>query len=66
MARRFDVFRLPGVVPAAATQSDLPDAMATRVAVPLLPAGAAGPPMRGLNPEIHLGEERLIPTPQQR
>lgn len=64
MARQFDVFRLPEDVLVVAIQSDLLDAMATRVVVPLLPAGVAGPPMRGLNPEIRLGEERLILTPQ--
>jgi toxin CcdB len=45
-------------------QSDLLEAMRTRVVVPLLPAGRAGRPMRGLNPEIGFGEEPFVLMPQ--
>ena len=45
-------------------QSDLLEAMHTRVVAPLLPAGAAGRPMRGLNPEIAIGAEAVVLMPQ--
>ena len=45
-------------------QSDLLDAMRTRVVAPLLPAGTAGRPMRGLTPEIRVGEEARVLMPQ--
>ena len=64
MPRQFDVFRTAGGVLVVVIQSDLLDAMHTRVVVPLLPAGTAGRPMRGLNPEVTLGEETLVLMPQ--
>ncbi len=64
MARQFDAFRTPGGTLVVVLQSDLLDAMRTRVVVPILPTGAAGRPMRGLNPEIRLGEEILVLMPQ--
>jgi len=45
-------------------QSDLLEAMQTRVVVPLLPAGAAGRSLGGLNPEIDLGGEAVVLMPQ--
>jgi toxin CcdB len=64
MAQQFDVFRTTGGVLVVVVQSDLLDAMRTRVVVPLLPAGTAGRPMRGLNPEISFGDETLDLMPQ--
>jgi toxin CcdB len=64
MAQQFDVFRMAGGVLVVVIQSDLLDAMRTRVVAPLLPAGTAGRPMRGLNPEIGFGEENLVLMPQ--
>ena len=54
MARQFDVFRLPGDVLVTAIQSDLLDAMATRVVVPLLPEEKAPPPISELNPVFEI------------
>ena len=64
MAQQFDVFRTAGGALVVVIQSDLLDAMRTRVVAPLLPAGAAGRPMHGLNPEISLGEATLVLMPQ--
>jgi CcdB protein len=41
MAQQFDVFRTDGGALVVVIQSDLLDAMRTRVVVPLLPAGTA-------------------------
>jgi toxin CcdB len=62
--QQFDVFRMAGGVLVVVIQSDLLDAMRTRVVAPLLPAGTAGRPMHGLNPEIRFGEETLVLMPQ--
>lgn len=64
MARQFDVFRTAAGVRVVVVQSDLLEAMQTRVVVPLLPAGTPGRPMRGLNPELRLGDEALVLMPQ--
>jgi toxin CcdB len=64
MARQFDVFRTTSGVLVVVIQNDLLDAMRTRVVLPLLPAGSAGRPMRGLNPEINFGEETMVLMPQ--
>ena len=64
MARQFDLFRTAGGTLVVVIQSDLLEATRTRVVAPLLPAGAAGRPMRGLNPEIRLGAETLVLMPQ--
>jgi toxin CcdB len=64
VAQQFDVFRTPAGVLVVVIQSDLLDAMHTRVVAPLLPAGTAGRPMRGLNPEIRFGEEAMVLMPQ--
>ena len=66
MARQFDVFRTASGVLVVIVQSDLLDAMRTRVVSPLLPAGTAGRPMRALTPEIRFGEEPLVLMPQLR
>ena len=64
MPQQFDVFRTPGGTLVVVIQSDLLEAMPTRVVAPLLPAGAAGRPMRGLTPEIVLGAEIVVLMPQ--
>ena len=64
MARQFDVFRIGSGTLVMVIQSDLLAAMRTRVVAPLLPAGAAGRPVRGLNPEFRLGEEAVVLMPQ--
>ena len=64
MARQFDVFRTTAGTLVVVIQSDLLDAMRTRVVVPLLAAGHAGRPLRWLNPEIVLGRERMVLMPQ--
>ena len=64
MAHQFEVFRTTSGMLVVVVQSDLLDAMRTRVVVPLVPAGAAGRPMRGLNPEISFGEEVVVLMPQ--
>lgn len=64
MAHKFEVFRTTSGMLVVVVQSDLLDAMRTRVVVPLVPAGAAGRPMRGLNPEISFGEEVVVLMPQ--
>ncbi|MFO1141913.1 MAG: CcdB family protein [Amaricoccus sp.] len=64
MARQFDVFRIEDGVLVVNVQSDLLDAMHTRVVAPLLPAGEAGRPMRGLNPGLRFGEDEVVLMPQ--
>jgi toxin CcdB len=64
VARQFEVFRVAGGVLVVVLQSDLLDAMQTRVVAPLLPVGTAGRPISGLNPEIRIGGETLVLTPQ--
>jgi toxin CcdB len=64
VARQFDVYRTSAGTLVVVIQSDLLDEMRTRVVAPLLPAGAAGRPMRGLNPEISFGEEAVVLMPQ--
>jgi hypothetical protein len=50
MARQFEVFRSASDMLVVVVQSDLLDAMRTRVVVPLVPAGTAGRPMRASTP----------------
>lgn len=64
MARQYEVFRIARDVLVVVVQSDLLDAMSTRAVVPLLPLGATGKAIRGLNPEIHIGEDVLFLAPQ--
>jgi toxin CcdB len=64
VARQYDVFRVDGDVLVVVVQSDLVEAMATRVVVPLLAAGAAGKRIYGLDPEIAFGDEILVLMPQ--
>jgi toxin CcdB len=64
MAQQFEVFRTMSDMLVVVVQSDLLDAMRTRVVVPLVPAGMAGRPMRGLNPEIGFAEEAVVLMPQ--
>jgi toxin CcdB len=64
VARQFDVFRIEGETLVVAVQSDLLEAMSTRVVVPLVPAGAAGKRIYGLDPEIVFGDEVLVLMPQ--
>ena len=45
-------------------QSDLLEAMRTRVVAPLLPVGRAGPGMRSLNPEITIADQTAVLMPQ--
>lgn len=45
-------------------QSDLLEAMRTRVVVPLLAAGTAGRPVHGLNPEIDIAGQTFVLMPQ--
>ena len=45
-------------------QSDLLDAVATRVVAPLLPRGTGGRGLRSLNPEVVIGDETLVLMPQ--
>jgi toxin CcdB len=51
MARQHELFRAGGTL-VVVIQSDLLEAMQTRVAVPLLPEAAGLPAMRGLNPLV--------------
>lgn len=45
-------------------QHDLLDQLQTRVVAPLLPPEAAGPPIRGLCPEIPVDGARYVLMPQ--
>ena len=45
-------------------QSDLLDAVATRVVAPLLPRGVGDRGLRSLNPELTIGDETLTLMPQ--
>ncbi len=64
MPRQFDVFRIAGGPLVAVIQSDLLEAMHTRVVVPLLPVGTAGRPPAGLNPTVVVGGETVVLMPQ--
>lgn len=64
MARQFEVFRTAGGTAVVVLQSDLLAAMRTRVVAPLLPPGAAGPPLGRLTPEVEIGGRRLVLLPQ--
>lgn len=64
MARQFDLFRTASNVLVVVIQSDLLEAMRTRVVVPLLLLGTAGTPLRGLNPEIRRDDEAFVLMPQ--
>lgn len=62
MARQFEAFRTAGTL-VVVIQSDLLEAMQTRVVVPLLPETAGVPAMRGLNPAVRVEGQsfRLMP-----
>jgi toxin CcdB len=62
--QQYDVFRTSAGTLVVVIQSDLLEAMRTRVVVPLLRPGQAGKPMRGLNPELRVGEETVVLMPQ--
>lgn len=64
MPQQFDVCRTASGVLVVVIQSDLIDVVQTRTVVPLIPAGAAGRPMRGLNPEIIFGDATFVLMPQ--
>jgi len=64
VARQFDVFRTGEGVLVVVVQNDLFAAMATRVVVPLVAAGAAGKRIYGLNPEVAFADEVLVLMPQ--
>jgi len=64
VARQFDVFLTPGGTLVVVIQSDLLEAMQTRVVMPLLSTGEAGRRMRGLNPEVSVGEATAVLMPQ--
>ena len=64
MAKQFDVFRTTSGALVVVLQSDLIEATRTRVVAPLLPAGAVGSPMRGMNPTLGVGEEPVVLMPQ--
>jgi toxin CcdB len=64
MARQFEIFRPAGNVLVVVIQSDLLEAMQTRVVAPLLPAGAAGQPMSGLNPSLVVDGQSFVLMPQ--
>lgn len=64
MARQFDIFRLRSGPCVIVIQSDLLDAMRTRVVAPLLPIGQAGPAMRALNPTVDIDGATYMLMPQ--
>jgi toxin CcdB len=64
MAQQFDIFRMSGGEYVVITQSDLLEAMRTRVVAPLLPSGSTGQPIRHLNPEIAIGSNVFVLMPQ--
>jgi toxin CcdB len=64
VARQFDVFRTGEGVLVVVVQNDLFAAMATRVVVPLVAAGAAGKRIYGVNPEVVFLDEVLVLMPQ--
>ncbi len=55
-ARQFDVFSTPAGTLVVVIQSDLLEAVATRVVAPLLPVRLVGRPMRRLNPDVGFGD----------
>jgi toxin CcdB len=61
---QFDAFRLASGTVVVVIQSDLLDAAATRVVVPLLPVEALGRRMTSLNPDIVIGDTRFCLAPQ--
>lgn len=63
-ARQFDVYRSVSGTLVVVIQSDLLDAMATRVVVPLMPLGMTGTPLTRLNPRIAFGDQTLVLVPQ--
>ena len=64
MARQFEVFRTATGVLVTVIQSDLLEAMHTRVVAPLLVSGAAGRPVGVLNPELTVQCVRVVLMPQ--
>jgi toxin CcdB len=64
VARQHDIYRTAEGTAVVIVQSDLLEAMRTRVVAPLLPEGVAGPSMRALNPVIAVGDVRLVLLPQ--
>ena len=63
-ARQFDVFQPTDGPPVIVIQSDLLDAVNTRVIVPLLPPGDLDPPLRFLNPSVSVNGMTLVLTVQ--
>lgn len=64
MAAQFDVFRDPDGVHVVVIQSDLLDAMQTRVVVPLLRPNEMGRGLPALNPPLLVGDILLVLAPQ--
>ncbi len=62
--RRYDVYRTPEAVLVVVIQSDLLEAITTRVVAPLLPRGTAGRGLQSLNPEVIVEGEPLLLMPQ--
>lgn len=55
MAQQYDVWRMASGTHVVVIQSDLLEAMQTRVVLPLLPADRAGPPLPPLTPVVETG-----------
>lgn len=64
MARQFEVFRTGAGMLVVAVQGNLLDGLRTRVVAPLLPVGAAGRPMVGVNPEVRFADAIYVLAPQ--
>ena len=62
--RQFDVYEMTDGTKVVVIQSDLLEAMATRVVAPLLPRGNAGRSLKSLTPEVMIGAETLVFMPQ--
>lgn len=62
---RYDVYPSPGAVGFVVdVQTDLLDGLATRVVVPLLPAGSAPIPAKLLNPVFEIGGDAHVMVTQ--
>jgi hypothetical protein len=64
VVHKYDLCRTAGGQLVTVIQSDLLDAMRTRVLVPLSPVGMAGRAIRNLNPVIAYGSDDLVLMPQ--
>ncbi len=64
MAAQFDLYRMADGALVTVLQSDLLDAMTTRVVAPLIPQGALARALPTLNPAVTLGEEVYLFMPQ--